>query len=311
MVFFILYHVRFFTILSFIKTFPATLEDMLKKVLVFVFLLGAFQVVQAQDEIESFSESDLEVAPFADETHAETTIPLESETPTYDAQASGEVILEKPRDYTLSYGERRSTWGITFSMNYEQFYPMNYFSLIKNDYYENYHDVAIPLLGGEFGVKYNFSLGSVAVLFGYAQGTIADDGQGLEITTAITKAALNLTLDNLFSEPYVAPYAQIGAHTIDWSESETLGGVTRDESFTSEINYHYKAGLLFQLNWIERKLDPNSQEEALRSSGLENTYIDIFYTSYAQPQTISTAQGMPGEGNLQSDAYGVGLKLEF
>lgn len=288
---------------------------MFKNLLVFIFLVtGSFSVSAQEEDFDLLPEEEIS---FEEPTTSEAPAfefsdnSLNSGTATMPLSEPGEVVLERPIDYTLSYSERRNRWGVTFSANYEQFFPSEYFSLIKNDLYKNYFNLDIPLVGAEFGVKYNFSVGSLALLAGYAQGGIADDTQGLEITAAITKAALNITLDNLFSEPYVAPYGQVGIHMIDWSEVETLGGTIREESFTSDYNYHFKVGMLFQLNWIENKLDPSSRQEALRSSGLENTYIDVFYTYYAEPTQISTAQNEPGEGNLGSGAIGAGLKLEF
>lgn len=230
---------------------------------------------------------------------------------TDNGSRGGEVIVEKQRDITAPYRERRNRFGIVFAVNYENFYPYNYFSIIQNDTYEHFLDQNIPLVGAEFAVKYNFQLGSVAAILGYSQGKISDASAAVdEISAAITKLDLNFTLDTLFDEPYVAPFIQVGAHKIDWSETSTAGSVTKEESFTGEVNYHYKAGVSFQLNWIENSIDPSSQRDSVRS-GLENTYLDVFYTSYAEPAQVSNASGGEGEADLQSAAYGIGLKLEF
>jgi hypothetical protein len=107
-------------------------------------------------------------------------------------------------------------------------------------------------------------------------------------------------------EPFVVPYGQIGIHSIDWTEK----GLVNEESFTTDLNFHYKVGLSFQLNWIEKSIDPSSQEDSVRS-GLENTFIDVFYTSYAQPSQVAEVNGAEGEADLQSSQIGAGLKLEF
>ena len=261
----------------------------------------------AADDIDADLENELsvETVPVTNENASE---PIIEPMPVAD----GDVIIEKAEDRSLPYKERRDWYGILFSVNYENFYPRDYFSVIQNEYYDIFLDKNIPLASVEFGLKYNFSVGSVAALVGYSFGSIADEDIGIKnISAAITKADLNISLDGLFSEPYVVPFAQAGVHVIDWHEESTpLSGVSRSENFRSQPNYHYKAGLSFQLNWIERAIDPGSADDSLRS-GLENTYLDVFYAHYARPSKVSVAEGQEGEGDLQSSEYGMGLKLEF
>lgn len=233
----------------------------------------------------------------------------------YSSSSSGRgdaIIVERMKDPTLPYKQRRNPWGVMFAVNYEQFSPVNYYSLILNkDYKTISGDKSIPLIGAEFGVKYNFSLGSMSALVGYSQGSIDNVSAGVDkITASITKADLNFALDNLMDEPYVVPFGQIGVHSIDWSEKSFVGAVSNEESFSTDWNFHYKVGLSFQLNWIEGSIDRSSQEDSVRS-GLENTYLDIFYTSYAQPAQVAEFNGAEGEADLQSDQIGAGLKLEF
>lgn len=230
-----------------------------------------------------------------------------------DPVGDGEIIVERMKDNTAPYKERRSQFGIIFAINYERFNPLKYTSLVSNASYEEMYgsDNAIPIYGAELGVKYNFQLGSITALVGYGQGHIYDDLVNNEITASITKADLNLALDNLLSEPYIVPFVQVGVHSVDWSETGVLANVNQAEEFTTEYNFHYKAGLSFQLNWIEKSIDPNSQEDALRSSGLENTFLDVFYTSYSKPTEVAQVAGVNGEADVSSDEIGVGLKLEF
>lgn len=243
-----------------------------------------------------------------------TTMSLNLQAQDYsDPVGEGEIIVERMKDNTAPYKERRSQFGILFAVNYEKFNPSNYYSIIQN---QNYHqllgDTAIPIVGAEFGVKYNFSLGSVTALVGYGQGTLSNEELGIDnITASITKAGVNLALDNMLSEPYIVPFVQVGVHSIDWSESGTVVNVSQEENFTTDYNFHYKVGFSFQLNWIEKSIDPSSQEDALRSSGLENTFIDLFYTSYSQPAEIAEVAGTEGEADISSSEIGVGLKLEF
>jgi hypothetical protein len=251
----------------------------------------------------------------SDSFSTENTVEPIPAAQSYSSSSAGRgdtIIVERMKDPTLPYKQRRNPWGVLFSVNYEQFTPENYYSLILNQDYKTFSgDKSIPLIGAEFGVKYNFSMGSLSALVGYSQGTIDNTAAGLDkITASITKAGVNFALDNLMDEPYVVPYGQIGIHSIDWSENSVVSNVTTEESFSTDWNFHYKVGLSFQLNWIEKSIDPSSQEDSLRS-GLENTYIDMFYTSYAQPSQVAEVNGAEGEADLQSSQIGAGLKLEF
>lgn len=225
----------------------------------------------------------------------------------------GEIIVEQKTDLSLTYKERRETIGTLFSVGYERYNPKDYKSLILNQGFEAISGGnTIGLLTAEFGVKYNFVLGSLAGLVSYGSGNLSNSTAGLDqIKMSTIKGALNYTADNLLKEPYVAPYVQLGLHQTKWEETSTLGATTETESFTAKINYHFKAGLLLQLDWIENSIDSTTTTEGLRSSGLENTFLDLYYNYYAEPSQVANTAGADGEANLASSHFGVGLKLEF
>ena len=227
--------------------------------------------------------------------------------------AAGEILVETSLDLTKPYKERRSQYGLMFSVNNEKFNPVDYYSIAQDRYYDDFSDQeAINVLGFEIGGKYNFSLGSVTVLAGYGSGSYTNENQNINgIDINISKAAINFALDNITSEPWIVPYGQIGVHQIDWSEESTVGSNILNESFFSTPNYHYKVGAMFQLNWIEAWIDPESPKQALRSSGLENAFLDVFYTYYNQPSEVAEVAGQEGEADLSSGDLGFGLKLEF
>lgn len=231
-----------------------------------------------------------------------------------DPVSEGEVVVEKSTDLTQSYRDRRNRFGMLFSVNYEKFSPNNYTSLIQNKTFSVMSGGdSIPLVGAELGVKFNFSLGSLAGLVGYSAGNYANVLNSVDkISAKITKATLNFALDNLMSEPWIVPYGQVGANQFDWLESSRdASNISKEETFITSWNLNYKLGLLFQLDFIEGAIDSNTHTNGLRTSGLQNTFLDIFYTSYAQPNVVAAANGATGEANLQSDNFGVGLKLEF
>jgi hypothetical protein len=231
-----------------------------------------------------------------------------------DPVAEGEIVVEKRTDLTESYRERRNRFGVLFSVNYEKFYPKEYLSLIQNQTFDKMSGGdSIPVVGAELGLKFNFTLGSLSGILGYGGGTLKNESAKVDkISAKITKATLNFALDTLMSEPWVVPYGQIGASQIDWlEESRDSGNISKEESFKTDWNLNYKVGLLLQLNWLENSIDPNTHTNGLTSSGLQNTFLDVFYASYASPSEVATVAGQTGDADLQSNNFGVGLKLEF
>lgn len=231
-----------------------------------------------------------------------------------DPVSDGEVVIEKPTDLTQSYRDRRGRYGILFSANYEKFSPNNYVSLIQNKTFEEMSSGDSIQMGGiEMGLKFNFMLGSLTGLVGYAGGNYKNIDNKVEaISVKITKATLNFALDNLMNEPFFVPYGQVGVNQIDWTEESRDGtNILKEETFVTDWNLNYKVGMLFQLNWLEDSIDSNTHTNGLLSSGLQNTFLDIFYTSYAEPSQAANVAGVEGDANLASDNFGIGLKLEF
>ena len=234
-----------------------------------------------------------------------------------DPLKGDEITVESVQDLTTSYKERRKDFGALFSVNYERYFPSEHISVIQNKTYEELSEgESIPVIGVELGVKYNFALGSFAALFGYGAGSYANETQNLDdVSVKITKIDLNFALDNLTSEPWVVPYVQGGIHQLEWEENSFTGSDNVIETLIAKPNAHYKLGVMFQLNWIENWIDPTTTQEGLRSSGLENTYLDVFYSgysAYAEPDPLVGALGSDdGEANLSSSGLGMGLKLEF
>ncbi len=231
-----------------------------------------------------------------------------------DPVSDGEIVVEKTTDLTQNYRDRRNRYGILFAVNYEKFTPNDYVSLIQNKTFDEMSGGdSIPVVGAELGVKMNMSLGSLSGIIGYAGGTYANEKNKIEkISVKIKKISLNFAMDNLMSEPWVVPYGQVGANEIDWSEqSADSGGVSKEETFTTSWNLTYKVGLMIQLDWLEGSIDNNTHTNGLKSSGLQNTFLDIFYSSYAEPSETATVAGVTGEASLKSENFGLGLKLEF
>lgn len=284
--------------------------------LFFSFVAHAQNDELAFDDIKSASDAAAAEIPSSDEINNTGTktndgyITVENESP-------GAIAVERMYDASLPYKLRRTENGILFSINSEKFYPLDYVSQFKDGYIEDFLGKdRINLLSLEIGYKRNFSLGSAAILFGYANGkkmgSLAGIDRQLEVTR--TSLSLNYAVDNIFNEPWIVPYAQGGIHSFDVLESSTPPSGYVSKKATTGLSLNYRFGMLFQLNWIEKAIDPTTQSEGLRSSGLENTFIDLYvmdHTSLGDHYDINTV-GDAGKPNLTSGfELGIGLKLEF
>lgn len=226
----------------------------------------------------------------------------------------GKVVVEKPVDYTLPYKKRRSRHGVLFSVGLEKIEPTEYYSL--NDdvaISEMFGNTTIDMITVELGYKYNFSLGSVYLIGGYAMGSTSDDTVGAERKLNLKKQSISAgyAADMIFDEPWVVPYAQAGIHQFDINETKN----DEEQAHTTEPCLNYRFGVLFQLNWIENSIDPSTHKQGLMSSGLENTYLDVYTSFYqpssklfdpADPDTISDDPDLQAENTI-----GVALKMEF
>ncbi len=230
---------------------------------------------------------------------------------------SGQVIVERPIDLSGPYKERRRVHGGLFSINYEKYYPVDYGSQFTNNGYveDIIGSSPIDMVGVEAGYKHNFQFGSIAVLGGFSQGSSAVSGdiaasQG-RLLVDRTVFSVSYAMDAIFEEPWVVPYAQGGIYNMTIREQK--GELYESKSSGYALNY--RLGLLFQLNWIEKSIDPSTQIDGLRSTGLQNTFIDVFYISHlasqdaADPSVVATTDSSI---NTRSDGQmGIGLKIEF
>lgn len=269
------------------------------------------QTTETQGQSQSFS--------FGEETQ-ENSLSLDGSE--YSGNKTGDVVVEQQTNLYQSYRQRRGHHGVLFSVNYEKFYPVDYYSMYRDKYIEEFLDSSdsIDLIGLEIGYKYNFKLGSVAILANYAQGSKSnssyngDSAGARERNLSISRygISVNYAADNILEEPWIVPYGQIGVHQFQVVEDDLSTAEAMET--TTQISFNYKIGLLFQLNWIEKSIDPNTHIDGLRSSGLQNTFIDIFATTHvssseAYDPANSNSEGDPDMGTGMD--FGIGLKMEF
>lgn len=236
-----------------------------------------------------------------------------------EANLSGQVVVEKNEDYTLPYKQRRGTHGAVFAVGMETLNPKDYRSQFNDGHYDTFTSgKKISLVNVELGYKHNLSaLGSVSVVGVFGTGGVDGSDGTNDRNFAFTKYGLsaNFAVDAILDEPWVVPYVQAGVHQFSAAETGVLAGNEETRTATAGLAGNYKFGLLFQLDWIESSIDKNARADRLRSSGLENTYIDVFMTEYlASSKAIDPAAafGTEGDPNMHSSAQiGVALKLEF
>ncbi|HRO65925.1 MAG TPA: hypothetical protein PL182_00010 [Pseudobdellovibrionaceae bacterium] len=200
-----------------------------------------------------------------------------------------------------SYRDRRGTHGLLFGVNYENYFPDALISKVDSESYgAMFGDNPIPFMGIEIGYKYNFFLGSLAALYGYSTGTLTDSRIGEERSLQINRNSLKLmyVMDRLMAEPYAAPYVAAGIW--DFGIDEKVGG---GEGFSGQtkMGNSVTVGLLIQLNWIEQETSRN----AYMSTGLENTYLDLFMTQH------SNTSSEEDPTTRSPFDWGAGLRLEF
>ncbi len=230
----------------------------------------------------------------ANETFAMTGEPVSQD---------GKIEVIYPTEKSSPYRDRRGNWSTIFAVNVDQMMPEKYRSPLTSDSYTDlFGETPIKLLQIEIGGKANFVLGSFGASLIYGSGSVADSrgqtGPGDQLKLTKVGGSLTYTMDNLFQEPYVAPYVQAQMYQMSWNE-------TRNDSTSKEGTTSYGSalsmGMLFQLNW----LDPSSAVAAMDSVGLENTYVDLFVSQYG----TSNSEEDP---DFQTDLnYGAGIRFEF
>lgn len=212
----------------------------------------------------------------------------------------GLVRVEYYQDVLADYRDRRSDHGFMFGLDYTEIMFDKYLSTLDSQNYKAlFGETTIPFIGLSFDYKYNFSLGSLLPGLSLTKGSISSHGSGDKRTMDVLKYGLGLKFvaDNIFKEPYVAPYIGADAWMMDISESSS----TDKFSATTDIGYSYTVGMLIQLDW----LDPDTDTGSTFNWGLENTFLDLYVT-----QLLKTIN--EGDPNISTDfTFGGGLRFEF
>lgn len=231
---------------------------------------------------------------------------VEDRPPTNDGLwVEVETVNLLPSDITgiyllIPYRNRREKWGQTISVGMAQFTPVNYQpSVSAQDFQSLYGVPNSPMLELQYTLKRNIALGSIGLEAGYGFYNNDSDDQSIASNLSASQLRLgaNLYLDNLTYEPYVVPYASIGAYMMQYEEAlaaTTFGG-------TTGAAMYYTVGLQFQLDWIDKE----AGRIAYIDYGIENTF---FYIEARQHFTSSEAIDPDFSTGMD---IGAGARLEF
>jgi len=218
-----------------------------------------------------------------------------------DYRGAGDLVeLHYPIEVTAPYKQRREDRGFMFALGYENVMLDSYTSIIDftTAYKDMFGETEFAVVNMDFSYKYNFALGSVTAAGGVGYGSISDDASGIARMLALTKlrASLSYIADNIFDEPYVAPYIMGGMMNLGIEEKAA------DTVQKHAVNtMFHQVGLLFQLDW----LDPSYSKRTISDLGLQNTYLDLFMMQYAQSSDAID----PNTSTAYS--YGAGIRMEF
>lgn len=208
----------------------------------------------------------------------------------------------------VPYSVRRSKFGLEIGLTYSQFAPSNYESAFVSGTLSTFDDLygapTFPLFEIYFNAKYNFSLGSIGAEIGYGRYSNENDDTSfgeLNLELQMIRLGAKFILDNLFYEPYVAPYVVGGLYTVLYKESSTSGGITQSSNGNTQPAPYFGAGVLFQLNWMDRSAAVESYSEA----GIENTYL------FAEIRQYMASSAVQDPDFSTDPTIQAGISLEF
>lgn len=224
-------------------------------------------------------------------------------------QKSDYVEYIKIPDALDSYKKRRMENGYIFKLSATEITNSLYISDIDEEFYENIFKHSFTLYEAKAGYKMNFSLGSLSLEAGAGYGSIDANAATADRKLSVTKYNLGTTLmfDMLFDEPLVVPFIYLEVYKTEYEEGISSSTITKTKTYETPENYSYSAGVMLQLNKLEKVLgiDEELSERAYNSYGLQNTFLSLAVTD------INASKD--GNEPLGTDdyLYTVGLGLEF
>lgn len=247
------------------------------------------------DENLSSDETDQELAEKSESPNQNNYVEVESD--------DGTVEVYSSIDLMKSYKERRESNGWYLSAGVENFTPLMYKSTIDDQFYDVlFFDDAIQMTTLTAYYKWNTRVGSVGLGYEYAQGSIYNTDDDINLDIVRTGLGFMFAFDMMNDEPKYVPYFKFHIDKHDFIEDRP----TEDRYYgeITGIGYGYGLGLMIQMDQFDKESSRNSYAEW----GIQNTFLDLALnwqekSSNADDQNFETETSDPG--------LSAALRLEF
>lgn len=275
--------------------------------------VSAQNVQRIEEEAIKDKERDIKLKEYLDEREQQEKEILNKPITLDDLERKNLVEVEPnnilPSDLVNTYALvpykiRRPKWGHLYTLTYSMYNPDNYetdyLDPTVGDFDELYGSAQTPFLEFTYTYKLNFSLGSIGADIAYAN--YANEAQDellgdAKLTLHNIRIGARYTIDTLWEEPRLAPYAIGGVYQVIYSETQanaTLDGTTL-------VAPYYGFGLMLQLGW----LDHTAAVDAYTESGIENTFLFVEARQY-----IASSEATDPDFSTSINFAG-GLSVEF
>lgn len=196
-----------------------------------------------------------------------------------------------PKIKFLNYKERRQKWNFRLSLLGAQSKLSDYsLSSTSSNNTLNSNGVGFE---GLISVSYNLPVVSIGVDFGvYSQDYDSD------VSLLQPKASLHLIMDDIFSNPYVAPFLKIGASKMEFKNPSG----SDLESNNTNLAISFGGGAMFLLDWFQTSL----AMDAFFDYGLDATYLVLEFETFSG--IPAELQGLP---EFSQTNFKFGLQLVF
>ncbi|NJL23836.1 MAG: hypothetical protein HC902_00720 [Calothrix sp. SM1_5_4] len=200
----------------------------------------------------------------------------------------------------IPYAERRREWGVTFSVEYSTYEPLNYLpNFLEADFADVYSSVDTPMLEMQFTVKRNFSFASLGgeIAVGFYENESDSDLVNSTLTLYPIRLGAVLAFDALAPDPLFVPYVSGGGYVMIFREATPESSLNGNTAIAPYVH----GGIALQLDWIDRQ----AARIAYNDSGIQNSYL----FAEARMQMASTDEK---DEDFSSDvSFAGGIRVEF
>ncbi len=255
-----------------------------------------------QDASDSVVDENLSSDEVEEEIVEKTIEPTENK---YVEVENNEGLVEvySSIDLMASYKERREATGWYLSAGVENFTPLFYKSAIDDEFYDVlFFDDAIQMTTFTAFYKWNTRVGSIGIGYEYAQGSIYNTDDDINLDIVRTGLGFIVAFDMMRDEPKYVPYFKLHADQHDFIEDRP----TEDRYYgeITGIGFGYGLGLMIQMD----QFDKESSRDSYAEWGIQNTFLDL---ALNWQQKSSNADDQNFETETSDPGLSAALRLEF